>query len=224
MPIPFRIKVCGLTSREQMVSVVEAGADALGLNYYEKSKRFVGEWKLPPLGELEDIGQQAITLVGLFVNHPVEVVNYTAARVGLRWVQLHGDEPPEYLPLLDPSLKIMRAYRTDNWERVLADLDACRSCGRNPDAILLDANVLGHYGGTGETADWQAFADRDREQQLPPLILAGGLTPENVAEAIRVVQPDGVDVASGVESTPGIKDIERVKQFVSAAKSALHPA
>ena len=218
---PFKIKICGITSREQLDQVVDAGADAIGLNYYAKSKRYVGDWKLPPITELQQRAGREITLVGLFVNHPEELVNYTAARVGLRWVQLHGDEPPEFLTLLDRSLKIMRAYRTNSWQAVLADLEACKACGRVPDAVLLDAPVVGSYGGTGETADWQALANRDTTGDLPPVILAGGLTPQNVAEAIQLVRPDGVDVASGVESSPGIKDSSKLADFVGAAKMAL---
>lgn len=216
---PFKIKICGITSPGDAEAAVEAGADALGLNFYESSRRYVE----PRVARnIEQMVGNSATLVGLFVNHPAEFVNDCIAGLSLRWVQLHGDEPPEYLLEVDSKVSIMRAYRASAWQQVLDDLAACFTAGRVPDAVLLDADVVGSYGGTGHTADWQRLAERrpEPEATAPPVILAGGLTPENVAEAIALVHPDGVDVASGVEKAAGQKDPARMQSFVEAAKSA----
>lgn len=141
-------------------------------------------------------------------------------------IQLHGDEPPEFLSQL-PKVPLIRARRIDDRgvAAIAEDLEACRAADRLPDAVLVDALTPGQYGGTGETLSWVGLADyRQHLQKLGlgevPLILAGGLTPENVAEAIRIVRPAGVDVASGVEKSPGLKDHDKVRRFIDAAKTA----
>jgi phosphoribosylanthranilate isomerase len=155
--------------------------------------------------------------VGVFVDRPPSEVAGLASRIGLRIVQLHGREPPEDLLVLR-HLFIVRAYRIGDAAavaRMAADLEECRALGRLPDAVLLDAHVPGEMGGTGQTIDAKLLAALP---PLPPVILAGGLTPENVAARIALVRPWMVDVASGVESAPGCKDPARVDAFIRAVR------
>jgi phosphoribosylanthranilate isomerase len=155
--------------------------------------------------------------VGVFVDRPPSEVAGVASRIGLRIVQLHGREPAEDLLVLR-HLFIVRAYRIgdpSDVARMVADLAECRRLGRAPDAVLLDAFVPGQAGGTGQTIDTQLLAALP---PLPPVILAGGLTPENVAARIALVRPWMVDVASGVESAPGCKDPARVAAFLRAVR------
>jgi len=216
----FQIKICGITSVEDALAAVDAGADAIGLNFYEKSRRFVSvEMARKIAVEISTVA----TPIGLFVNHSAEDVKIICGTVGLHVVQLHGDEPPGFLGQLDRDYNIVRARRFSEkgLQEISDDLQACSDLsGFLPDAVLLDAESPGHYGGTGKTISWAGLAD-SHDQIGVPLILAGGLTPENVAEAIRTVRPYGVDVASGVESSPGVKDKEKMRAFVAAAKTAL---
>ncbi|MCA9231193.1 MAG: phosphoribosylanthranilate isomerase [Planctomycetales bacterium] len=214
----FRIKICGITSVEDARAAVDAGADALGLNFYEKSPRYVAtEQARAIVAALDDLP----LCVGVFVNSSREEIERIRREAGLRGVQLHGDEPAEFLVGLG-ACPIIRARRMDErGAKALAeDVVACQAAGRLPDAILVDAAAPGHYGGTGKTIAWSELFDSERWLAGRPLILAGGLNPHNVAEAIRVVRPNGVDVASGVESSPGVKDPEKMRLFVSAAKAA----
>lgn len=215
---PFRIKICGITSVEDAQLVVDAGGDALGLNFYPESKRYISD---ELASEIVDVVHGAISNIGLFVNESAERIAKLVDDLRLGGIQLHGDEPPEFLSTLSHS-PLLRARRMD--ERGLAaiadDLAACRAAGRLPDAVLVDAAAPGQYGGTGQTVSWADLVDFRQTLGEVPLILAGGLTPENVAEAIRTVRPDGVDVASGVESAPGVKDPAKVRKFVEQAKMA----
>jgi phosphoribosylanthranilate isomerase len=163
--------------------------------------------------------------VGVFVNHTADELNEIAQAVGLDAVQLHGDQPPSYLLDVERRFPIVRVYRVgeSGFVAMKTDLMMCAKFGREPDAILLDALAPTEYGGTGQRLDWTTLADRiellnfDRAEPLR-LILAGGLTPDNVAVAIRLVRPYGVDVASGVESSPGRKDPDRLRAFVAEAR------
>ena len=236
----FRIKICGITNVEDATAAVDAGADAIGLNFYEKSPRFVTE---PNAALIARVVRQhcakekrpggAIAIVGVVVNKPPHEMSvlYHFRGVGLRCVQLHGDEPPEVIatfqspiasPLPTTDWRVIRARRfDDNGVAAIAkDLEACEAAGRRPDAVLVDALTPGRYGGTGETVSWVGLADHRRWLGDTPLILAGGLTPDNVAEAIRIVRPHAVDVASGVESAPGKKDPHKVRDFIAAARAA----
>lgn len=212
----FRIKICGITSGEDAIAARDFGADALGLNFYEPSPRSVLPDKLDirpfPIG---------VVRVGVFVNADVDVIEDFVGTFDLMAIQLHGDEPPVVLKEL-PDCFVIRARRMD--ERGVApiaeDLEACQAAGRMPDAVLVDALTPGRYGGTGETVSWAGLADYRKWLGDVPLILAGGLTPENVAEAIRTVRPYGVDVASGVESSPGVKDHKKMLRFIEAAREA----
>ena len=175
----------------------------LGFNFYPKSPRYI------EVGRCRDImsvmrkyGQ--ITYVGVFVNASVAEVRATMETCALSLAQLHGDETSEMLsPLYGKAFKAFRG--------VPESINGfARECAP---ALLVDASVKGVYGGTGVTADWKGAADLAKQY---PLLLAGGLTPENVAEAVRQVRPWGVDVASGVESSPGVKDASKMKAFVAA--------
>ena len=162
--------------------------------------------------------------VGVFVNASVKEIVDSARQLGLETVQLHGNEPAEMLAQLPSHLSIVSAYRCGPQGLLpLADyLDQCRAHGRLPDAVLIDAEAeaTDEYGGTGRLADWRRIAAERELLGGFPLILAGGLNPENVAAAIETVRPDGVDVASGVESSPGKKDAAKMRDFVAAARAA----
>jgi phosphoribosylanthranilate isomerase len=192
------------------LAAMDAGADLLGFNFYPKSPRYID------VGTCRDIMSvmrkyRHITYVGLFVNASVAEVRATIETCGLSLAQLHGDETPEMVNALHG--KAFKAFRG-----VPQSIDGFA----RPDApaLLVDAAVKGAYGGTGVKADWNKAAELAKRY---PLLLAGGLTPETVAEAVRQVRPWGVDVASGVESSPGQKDASRMKAFVQAVRSATTP-
>ena len=237
-PAPPFVKVCGFTDPANLRAVCGADArpDAVGLNLWPKSKRFAGEphashvWVgTAPLGDAA--GQTPIW--GVFVNSSGGDLLGSTTALDLAAAQLHGDEPPERTGsvrgLLGPTL-VVKAWRPGaTLAPLIAYLADAASYGGasdaargTPDAVLLDAAVPGAYGGTGAKLDWHALrGELDRVgDRLPPVILAGGLTPGNVAEAVRVVKPWGVDVAGGVESSPGVKDPAQVRAFVENAKSA----
>jgi len=218
----FRVKICGITSVEDAGVVAEAGADAVGLNFYARSKRYV------PVAQAQAIAGSlpaGVVKVGLFVNAPASEVCETFDRVGLDLIQLHGDEPPSFLARMGgrPVVKAFRLREPDGLDAIGRYLAECRGMECMPQMTLVDAHVEGAYGGTGQVADWQALTSYQRGEpgeSLPPLVLAGGLTPDNVAEAIRTVRPAAVDTASGVESAPGRKDRALVERFVQAAQRA----
>lgn len=213
----FRVKICGITREEDARVAREAGADAIGLNFYSKSPRCVLPKQAHEIAQVM-IGAHA---VGVFVNMPPNEIMAIVNGSWINTVQLHGDEPPSAL-MNFPGVGVVRARRMDDRgvAAIAEDLKACQDAGRAPDAVLVDAAAPGQYGGTGETVSWPGLVDHPRWLAGAPLILAGGLTPDNVAEAIRIVRPHGVDVASGVESSPGVKDPAKVRDFVSAAKEA----
>lgn len=201
-----RSKICGITRIEDALAAVEAGADAIGLVFYAKSPRAVNVQQaraiiaaLPPF----------ITTVGLFVNASRCEVNETLDAVPLDLLQFHGDETPEECDGYHrPYIKALRVKAGDQI------VEACRRY-RNARGILLDTYVEGVPGGTGETFDWALIPD-DLEK---PVILAGGLTSANVAQAIAQVRPYAVDVSGGVEKSKGIKDREKILAFMSAVQA-----
>ncbi|HTN77312.1 MAG TPA: phosphoribosylanthranilate isomerase [Pirellulaceae bacterium] len=211
----FKIKICGITNLTDAAAVAAAGADAVGLNFYARSPRYVE----PPLAKV--IAQSlppGICKVGLFVNHSPTQIRQLFEQVGLDLIQLHGDETPADVAELR-GLPVLKAFRAeaDLLSQVLRYVEACQQAAAPLTGVLVDAYQPGSYGGTGAKADWPtASALREQLGDLP-LILAGGLTPANVAEALLAVRPYGVDTASGVESSPGCKDAQRVQQFVAAA-------
>ena len=217
----FRIKICGITNVEDAIAAVDAGADAIGLNFYPKSPRCVDLEVAEQIKSATDIVR-----VGVFVNHSAEEMWNAWNASGLWFAQIHGDETPEMLkPIAEMDIITVRRFSATEVDPVgvlYRDVEHFTSViGWAPQAMLVDAAVPGEYGGTGAKADWHAL--RGYEQQLgvgAGLILAGGLTPDNVAEAIRIVRPAAVDVASGVESSPGKKDSVKVRDFVAAASDA----
>lgn len=210
------VKVCGITSAADAHMVEAAGADWVGLNFHPPSPRYIG-------GDARAVEVRAALRsacpVGLFVDRPREEVAERASRLGLATVQLHGDEPPDDVAWLKRAgLMVVRAFRLKDEEaiaRLTAYLERCSEQGGAPDAVLVDAYVAGVPGGTGRT-----IADSLLEHlpALPNLILAGGLTPENVAGRVAAVRPWMVDVAGGVESAPGRKDRDLVAAFVRQAR------
>lgn len=200
------VKICGLTTVDDAVRCIEAGADAIGLNFWTGSPRCVDTATARAI--VEAIGDRAAT-VGVFVDFTASQVREVLHQTGIQWAQLHGGEPPELVAQLLPQ-----AYKALGVKDGSA-IDLAR--GYPGEHLLLDASVAGMPGGTGRTFDWEIAAAVAKERKLT---LAGGLTPDNVAEAVRVVRPFRVDVASGVESAPGHKDSERVQRFIDAAKSA----
>jgi phosphoribosylanthranilate isomerase len=220
---PVKVKVCGLTQVENALACAEAGADWIGLNFHPASPRSITVERGAAICEAVGSRFQA-TSIGLFVDRPYRELGEIATDVGLLHVQLHGDEPPEILlecRTFKPPLWVVKAFRLADLasvKRMIAWLDRAEVLGRLPYAILVDAHVPGQAGGTGQSIAMELLAE------LPPhprLILAGGLTPDNVAEYIDLARPWMVDVASGVESSPGIKDPAKVKAFVNAAKGIL---
>jgi phosphoribosylanthranilate isomerase len=218
----FRVKICGITNPLDAAAAAAAGADAIGLNFYEGSRRFVSEEEAARIVAAIPAG---VVKVGVFVNHTREAVlrGFDALRLDL--VQLHGDEPPEFLAALG-GLPVMRAFRRGpgGAAEVAAYLDRCRALGCLPRMVLVDAHRPGAYGGTGELGDWNAAAELARSSAVPSVVLAGGLTPGNVAKAVAATRPRAVDTASGVEASPGVKDPELVRAFVAAARGALDAA
>ncbi|GAA4420150.1 phosphoribosylanthranilate isomerase [Bremerella cremea] len=217
MPVPemFRIKICGLNDFENAIAVAHSGADAIGLNFFPKSKRRID---LTTAERIANFVRGEVQIVGLFVNASLEEITETHQKLGLDWIQLHGDETAELALSIykETNVPIMAASRgrLHRWEK-LPD-------GFQPHAQLMDAAVDGAYGGTGHLSDWELAATWRSDEQLQRFVLAGGLTPENVTEAISVVRPSAVDVAGGVEiaGQPGLKDMVKVEQFVSAAHRA----
>lgn len=214
--MPLRVKVCGVTHPGDARLVAQLGADAVGLNFYPLSPRYVTPEAaaaivrtLPPFVEA----------VGVYVESPLEEALAQAQQLGLGAIQWHGTTPPEppaapirFIPAFviqgETDLDILRNY-----------LAHCQALGRLPAAVLVDSRGRGHYADTGQTVPWDLLA------HFPcpvPLILAGGLTPENVALAVRRVRPYAVDVASGVESAPGRKDPDKLRRFLAQARAALN--
>jgi phosphoribosylanthranilate isomerase len=202
-----QVKICGITRLEDAQAAVEAGADALGFVFYPPSPRCVTPdqaeqmiQRLPPF----------VTTVGLFVDVPLDTVHDIALWCGLDRVQLHGRETPEFCARV--RRPVIKAFRIKNADS-LADLPGYRVA-----AYLLDAYVEGALpGGTGASFAWELAA---RVKPHGPVILAGGLTPENIAAAIAQIHPYGVDVSSGVECAPGIKDHRKIREFIQRAKAA----
>lgn len=203
------IKICGITNLEDALAAVEAGADALGFNFYRRSPRYIA----PEAARLIVAELPAMVMsVGVFVNESEpEQVARIADSAGVTAVQLHGDESPEYCFALSDrfTIKALRA-RVGFEPQVVKDYET--------NAILLDAYAKDARGGTGRVVDWEVA--RRVRKLVPQLFLAGGLSVENVAEAIAAVEPYAVDACSHLESTPGKKDNERVRAFIAASRRA----
>ena len=214
----FWIKICGITNLNDAHAAADAGADALGFNFFNKSRRLIDPQNARQI--VEQLPAD-ILKVGVFVNHTAAHIVEIIDRVGLNAVQLHGNEPATLISELPPQVRIVRAHRCglDGLAPLARYLDECHALGRMPDVLLIDADAGADYGGSGKLADW-AVIRQQKESLGLPLILAGGLTPDNVAAAIETVAPNGVDVASGVEREPGRKDPELIARFIIAAREA----
>jgi phosphoribosylanthranilate isomerase len=214
----MRIKICGVTRAADVELAARFGADLIGLNFYPPSPRALDADRarqvrsaLPP----------AVEPVGVFVHPPAEQLYAYCAALDLPTVQLHAADPATLADTLRRTgCRVMLAFGVkegDSLDELRGMLAAWRNVGVEPAAVLADARVEGLYGGTRRTAPWALLAGFDPGV---PLFLAGGLTPDNVAEAIRIVRPAGVDVASGVERAPGVKDAELLRRFIEQAREA----
>src|SRR5256885_1032822 len=201
-----RVKVCGITSIEDVVMAVEAGADALGFMFYERSPRKIS---IETASAIKNALPPFVMKVGVFADATENVIR-TATFSGLNVLQFHGNETPEFVKRFSP-MTIIKAFRIQNAASVAQLL------AYDTSAWLLDSYTPAQLGGTGTSFNWDLALQARKLGR--PIILAGGLTPENVAEAVRKVRPYAVDVSSGVESAPGKKDPAKVAAFIQAAKS-----
>ena len=200
-----RVKICGITNLADAQAAVAAGADALGLNFYEKSPRRVS---VKAAAEISKQLPPFIMRAGVFVNADEDLVTRAIGECGLSLLQFHGEEPPEFCTQF--GLMRMKSFRIRDAES-LTEIPNYQT-----DAYLLDAYSPGARGGTGEKFNWDLAIEAQKFGK--PIFLAGGLTPENVADAVRKVRPFGVDVASGVEIAPGKKDQAKIHEFIAAVR------
>ena len=205
----IRVKICGITNLADAKAATDAGANALGFNFYEKSLRRV---VTADAAQIRSKLPKEIEAVGVFVNAKPADINSLRAFVRFDAAQLHGDETPEIVSRVASSLPVIKAFRVDA-NFVLTTLNRYA----NAFAFLLDGARAGQYGGTGQTTDWDLARCAATSHRI---ILSGGLKVENVAEAIRIVHPYGVDVASGLETKPGKKDHARLKEFIDEVRRA----
>ena len=214
-----RIKICGLTDPGQARLAAGLGAEFIGIVLAESSRCVQPD----RAGEIVRALHGLAPAVGVFVDAPAGRINQTARRCGLAIAQLHGQEPPEILSEIE--IPCIKAFRIRGGESIAAigEWLARIEPGSSLQAVLLDACVPGARGGTGERFNWELIPQarqRGDLAEMPPIILAGGLDPDNVAQAIEIVQPWAVDVSSGVESAPGQKDPARIRAFIEAVRSA----
>ncbi len=200
---PLHVKICGVTRVEDAIAAAELGADLIGVNFAPASPRCISPEQAIEIVKALPKGVEA---VGVFVNEPAARVNAIAEHVGLHLAQLHGTESPEEADRV--RIPVMKAVR------IRSDADIADAGKYRVDLLLIDTPSEKH-GGTGETGDWQMAAKACGQLRA---FLAGGLDPDNVAEAIRVVNPYGVDVCTGVESSPGVKDREKMAEFIARAQ------
>jgi phosphoribosylanthranilate isomerase len=203
-----KIKICGITSQRDALAAVEAGADALGFVFYNGSPRYVPP---PMVARITRVLPPFVATVGVFVDASEAEIQATVNHCGLSTVQLHGEETPEFCRRF--SVTVIKAFRLKQAESLnpLPDYDTS--------AWLLDSYVPGHHGGTGAVFNWDLACQAKKWKR--PIILAGGLTPGNVTEAVRQVLPFGVDVSSGVEERPGLKDLHKLHDFIVAVRRAV---
>jgi phosphoribosylanthranilate isomerase len=213
----FRVKVCGITSVADARAAADAGADAIGLNFFPPSPRYI---ELRRARHIVQTLPAGLLKVGVFVNSSIAEVCAAVDLLQLDLAQLHGDEAPEFISELG-GRPVIRGFRLESGLGGIGNyLNRCRLLDCLPCMLLIDAFKKGEYGGTGECADWKLLAGARPEFGGLPVVLAGGLTPRNVAAAIEMVRPAAVDTASGVESRPGQKSPQLVRAFVAAAKQA----
>ena len=197
-----KVKICGVRTPEEAQAAVDAGADALGFNFWPQSARYIEPRVARELIE----GLPPITCtIGVFVNESASRIVDIATELALNAVQLHGDEPIDFSEQLG-SIKTIKAFRVGE------DFDLSVIETYSVDMVLLDSSIEGSYGGTGQRFDWRIAIEAKR---LAPIILAGGLTTENVWNAITHVRPAAIDVCSGVEAEPGRKDLDKLRRFMA---------
>jgi phosphoribosylanthranilate isomerase len=206
-PSQVSLKICGVTTHDDAASLVTMGVDALGVNFWPKSKRYLSaadaSWLVGLAGK--------ILRVGVFVNEPPALPLRLFREGYLDAIQLHGDETPENAAVFrDAEIPFIKAIGV----KTLADLERAPEFGAA--AILLDAHAPGIYGGTGEVFDWEVASEFRRRHPQLPVILAGGIVPDNAALAAMCVSPAALDIASGAEISPGIKDFGKVAAFLAA--------
>lgn len=203
------IKICGITNLSDAQAAIAAGADALGFNFYRPSPRYI----VPESArEIIDTLPESILTVGVFVNEESpEAVRSIARASGVKAVQLHGDESPDYCAALNSGAVVIKTFA------VSGDFDSKQLQAYNVDAIMLDTKHDRLRGGTGRVFDWSIAQQVSR--LVPRLYLAGGLSPENVSEAVELVRPYAVDACSSLEEKPGIKNHERMRVFVEKVRS-----
>jgi phosphoribosylanthranilate isomerase len=204
-----RVKICGITNEDDARAACEAGADSLGFNFYRESPRHVNAAEV---AKIRPHLPENVEAVGVFVNAGTSEVARHCEELKLGAVQLHGDETPQRVAELAATVPVIKAFRVGP-DFLLETLDEYARAS----AFLLDAAETGQYGGTGRTNDWALARSAARTRRI---ILAGGLNAENVAAAIHLVRPYGVDVASGVESKPGKKDQARLREFIQEVRRA----
>ena len=203
----LKVKICGITNLDDATAAVEAGADALGFMFYEPSPRNV---QIECVAKIVQKLPLWVLKVGVFVDPDPELVMTALGNCGLNLLQFHGEESPDFCASF--GVMSMKAFRVKD-EESLAQIPSYRT-----DVYLLDSYVAGKQGGTGEKFNWELAVEAKKFGK--PIFLAGGLTPQNVGEAVRKVQPYGVDVSSGVESSPGKKDHDKIWNFIQAARKA----
>ena len=200
------VKICGITNLEDALAAVAAGADALGFNFYKPSPRYITPQEARAI--IEQLPESVLT-VGVFVNEELKDVRKIAKEAGLRALQLHGDETPEYCRELDDYYLIKTFAVSDTF-----DIQATQ--GYKVEAVMLDTKHNKLRGGTGQVFDW-SVAQRASET-IPKLFLAGGLSPENVENAVKIVRPFAVDACSALEDRPGKKNHERMRVFINTVR------
>jgi phosphoribosylanthranilate isomerase len=216
------VKICGIRDKAAAKSIAALAPDAVGLNFYAGTVRHVDA---TTAAQISSSLPSLIEPVGLFVDENAETIHSICSACSMQTIQLHGNESPETIRELadfNASYRIIRVWNLGpEGLGPLGDyLSRLRDLKVWPAACLIDARVEGKHGGTGRIVDWELLGREYDHSEWPPLILAGGLTPENVADAIQAVKPWGVDVASGVESAPGVKDFSLVEQFIQSARGA----
>src|SRR5713101_8095056 len=202
-----RVKVCGVRSFEEAEASLDAGADVLGFNFWPSSPRYIA-----PNAAREVIAKLSpvVSTVGVFVNDVADRITEIAFDLKLTAVQLHGDESPEFCAALD-SIKTIKAIRVGQ------DFDLNVINSYPVSMVLLDSNIKGSYGGTGQRFDWRIAIEAKRFARI---ILAGGLNIDNVWDAITYVRPSAIDVCSGVEAEPGRKDLDKLRRFMAVVARA----
>lgn len=210
-PATVSLKICGVTTRDDAEALARMGVDALGVNFWPKSKRYLPADQAEWLRGLEGV----ILRVGVFVNEPPALPLQLVRDGWLDVVQLHGDESPEDCAVYrDAGVPFIKAIGVKTRD------DLVRATDYGAAAILLDAHAPGIYGGTGETFDWEMASDFRRDHPQLPVILAGGIVPENAALAAMSVAPAALDIASGAEISPGIKDLAKAAAILAALRKS----